>query len=574
MRSRLPERSAVVGVSLAFAAAVVAAFRGTFANGAVWDDKFLTIDNPYLAPGKLAALFTHDLWTASASHEQSSFYRPLPMLDFALDRAAFGNVPAGYHAGNLALHLGVAAALAWLVVSVLDREEAPRAYGFGAGALAALAFALAPVNAEPVLWISGRFDLLAALFALLALLAHRGEGRAAAPLATLAFGAALLCKESAVAVPVLLALDDAIVLERPLRAARAKYAAMAAVLVAVVAVRSAVGVAPSDVAAGPWGLLASYAFLLSTFARLVAWPVGLDTFHPYAAPSSGATLATLAAAAALVAALVLAVRRAKESVTWRATLFGFAWFLVALAPAATTGPNLGIVGDRYAYLPAAGLAVALAAWLERAVAWIAASPRSRALGPALACLALLGAFSRRVAARTLDFRDDRALYEASLRTHPDGVHALTGLGALAAEQKRLDEADALLARALAREPGNWRALSALCYVRLHQNRLLDGEAACVQSGAVNGSNPRVWVNLATLYVRRRAWDKALAAAEHALAVRPVYAEARYLAAVSLANLGRLPEAAAELHEALAVDPKHAGANDLAKQLERFRAVRQ
>ena len=83
-------------------------------------------------------------------------------------------------------------------------------------------FAVHPVQVESVAWISEMRGLLAGMLSLLALLAYvrsvRGRVRANRWyfLATLLFALALLAKPSAVAVPLMAGLIDALILNRPM----------------------------------------------------------------------------------------------------------------------------------------------------------------------------------------------------------------------------------------------------------------------------------------------------------------------------------------------------------------------
>src|SRR5438552_1955090 len=79
-----------------------------------------------------------------------------------------------------------------------------------ASLVAGAVFALHPIAVESIGWLSARFDLLATLFALVALHCHLAAPRRGwlRPAELLAFAAALLSKESAIVLPlVALALD-------------------------------------------------------------------------------------------------------------------------------------------------------------------------------------------------------------------------------------------------------------------------------------------------------------------------------------------------------------------------------
>ena len=130
----------------------------------------------------------------------SPYYRPLLLIVFGLEHHLFGHNPAGYHAIQLMLHLIVV----WLVYKV-----AMRLTGDGyAALLAALLFGLIPVHAEAVLSIAAtNYPLGAALqLAAFYLVVRRPEPkRYAGPLALALYAGALLCHESALMFPALVA---------------------------------------------------------------------------------------------------------------------------------------------------------------------------------------------------------------------------------------------------------------------------------------------------------------------------------------------------------------------------------
>lgn len=127
------------------------------------------------------------------------YFRPLVVVSFAVDRVLYGLHAAGYHLTNVALH-AAATLLAWVI--------ARRVLGanFAAWASAAL-FAIHPCHVQAVGWISGRTDVLAALFYMAAVALYlesreRPGARAAlGVLAVLAFLLALTAKEMAITFP-------------------------------------------------------------------------------------------------------------------------------------------------------------------------------------------------------------------------------------------------------------------------------------------------------------------------------------------------------------------------------------
>jgi protein O-mannosyl-transferase len=138
------------------------------------------------------------LWSGPGT----GFLRPLVSLSLWLDHAVWGLRPFGYHLTNFLVHVGNAA-LVGVLVDRLRRRWALPAYAPG---LAAGLFALLPAHAEAICWVSGRTDLLAAFWALIAAVLALGERRWQHAAAVLAFALALLTKESALMLPLALLL--------------------------------------------------------------------------------------------------------------------------------------------------------------------------------------------------------------------------------------------------------------------------------------------------------------------------------------------------------------------------------
>ncbi|MCC6648201.1 MAG: tetratricopeptide repeat protein [Polyangiaceae bacterium] len=540
---------------LALAACAAVAFTGLLSVGLVWDDPYVTVGNPHLASWRgVWTLATSDVWSGTSVEEISKFYRPLPMLAYALDRALLGNTPLAYHASSWLVHL----ASTWLVYSLARRRDSSSR---GAAALfAAALFAVAPLGVEAVTWIGCRFDLLGVMLTLasLRLVGARGRG---APVASGALvGAALFCKETFVVAPALVLAWEAWIERR--RPSIARYAAVAAVFAAYVALRRAAGVAGASTVAhlGVGDVVRSYAFSLETFTRALVWPTVLDPSRPYA-PRGLAASAALALTAWLAwAALAGTAWRRGWGDRGRGLVFGVGWYLFALGPASAAGPTLGMIGDRYAYFAIVGWVFALAAALS-ACPWRAVA--------SVASAAALVASTARCRARVPEFADDHTLFSAAARDDPDNAFAWYMLGQAAAVAGRLDEADALLARSAALAPGSWRTDNALCYVRLNQGRLDEALSLCHASAASRPSNPRVWTNLAAIHLRAGRHAACVGATDRGLGVKPHDVEARYLRATCLANLGRYEEASDELARCLSLSPAHAGALNLAAQ---FRAA--
>lgn len=303
------------------------------------------------------------------SGKSNVYYRPIPSTVHAVDSWVWGDFVAGYHLTNMLLHpLAGAAALLLLERLGLGRRAA---------LAGALAWAVHPMSASAVSWVSQRTDLLVSCFylsALLLLLSPLGR-RIWPPLvaATLALGS----KELAISLPAVAGVSVWLFL--PPAERRSRVAALLALcLLAVAHVTWWVylfpevaggrvfggGPAPPPGDASP-GLLRGLAEAMAS----VAWPVGYEKWWKMRLdPLSPATL--LACAAIPLVALWL--RRC--SACGRRSAGAAAAFSVVWVPLVSL-PLFGIrLVDLYrlGFMPAFAFALAAAAvfaHLEHGGAW-------------------------------------------------------------------------------------------------------------------------------------------------------------------------------------------------------------
>ncbi|MEI6207185.1 MAG: tetratricopeptide repeat protein [Desulfuromonadales bacterium] len=95
------------------------------------------------------------------------YYRPLTFVSFILDVNLFGYSAPAFHIVNLTFHTANALLVYYLTHLLISDEPTGNNR---APFIAALLFALHPVNTEAVMWIAARTDLLCCFFFLLALI--------------------------------------------------------------------------------------------------------------------------------------------------------------------------------------------------------------------------------------------------------------------------------------------------------------------------------------------------------------------------------------------------------------------
>ncbi|MGE0328435.1 MAG: hypothetical protein AB7K71_10200 [Polyangiaceae bacterium] len=198
MLERLGKRPAA---ALALVTAVV--FLPSLILGFVFDDLLLITQNSDLQqPSALGKAFFQHFW-ATRELDQSNvlrYYRPLVSVTYTLNWLMAAGAPWVFHLTNVALHVGAVYAAFRVAEGWLsDRRLA---------IIAAVLFALHPSRWENVIWVSGRTDVMLALFCFLAVLsARRGfAGQRSVwwfALAVMSSVAACLSKEGGAFLPLL-----------------------------------------------------------------------------------------------------------------------------------------------------------------------------------------------------------------------------------------------------------------------------------------------------------------------------------------------------------------------------------
>jgi protein O-mannosyl-transferase len=442
--------------------AVVAAllYANSLRNGFVFDDYDVILGDPRVQRlSNFTALVTDS-------------YRPLRAISYAIDYAIWGFDPLGFRLTNVAIHMANCV-LAFIVARKLVADEI-------AALFAALVFTAHPVQVESVAYLSGRRDVLFALFYLVAFLCYTkfGDARTLAhriawlAATGLAFLLSLMSKEMAASFPLVCLLWDVYRATAPgdagsrpslreaaarLLRARAALYAVAAVVVAAFAYYTLVlrgatfRVAGTDVEFWGGTLLTNLLTVPLTYAhyaKLAVWPVTLvvqyfGAFDPASGFSDPRVVPALVFLVGLAAAALWLMLRT----AWGAVGFGIGWFLVTLLPASQIIPHHEIVADHYLYLPVLGVGIAIAAVMERVES---THPFRRwALAAATIAVVLLGA---RTVVRNTDFRDQLSLWEATYAAVPESPRASYSLGFEMTRRGNHERAIELYREAIAEDP--------------------------------------------------------------------------------------------------------------------------
>lgn len=436
------------------AVAATASYLPTFGNDFAWDDEYLVLKNLDIRSLRnVPGIFTRS-WAGGVEYELGQaqnrpYFRPMAEASMALDWALGGGPnPFVFHTTNLAIHVAAALALlVWLrrLTAPRDFPSTPNRPAFAAdlpATVAALLWAIHPVHTEAVSLVSYRTTLLSGLatFLVLALLGRPGVRDSAVRIvaACLAFIGGLLAKEVTLVTPGLLLLGD--LAARDLDRARILrvFVPMAVIGLAYLGLRAtltAPGVYDFFDGMTPFERVAMIPRVFFLYARLLVLPHPLCPFYDWGILGIPRTwfepdiLAGLLLMAATLAGIGLAWRRAPLAA------LGLAFFAMALLPVSHIVPFFDAAGERFLYVPSAGIWVAL-------VGATAAFRRSRmltTLGRGLAVVAGI-AFFALTFQRSTEWRDSETILRATVRDFPMSVSAHLGLGQLLTDSDRSDQA--------------------------------------------------------------------------------------------------------------------------------------
>lgn len=403
---------------LAVAGCAVVVYLGALGNLFALDDRFIVVLNPFVrSPSGMWSAF---LQPYLAGDLGGKMYRPLTTASFSFDWLVDG--PAWFHAVNLLWHAGASVAVAAL---------ARRWSGTAAALVAGLLFAVHPVHVEAVANVVGRAELMATLFALLAVYAALVRGSVGWSTAALAVG--VLSKENAAVAPGLIAWAWLLGIARPPRAKLAGFAIAWAVLAGVYfAVRWDVlhpfarylSIAPAFVGAGPIPVRLTAVAALADVTRLLLFPLTLRADY---SPAERTLVTTPLDAHFGLGLLCVGIWAALLVRAWRhgrrIEALGLGWIALAYLPVANLVFPVGfLIAERTLYLPSVGFALAAGAWLSR----LPLAPRRMGLLVAV----LVAAGGLRTALRVPVWRDDKTLTLSILDDSPRSFFGPWRIGAM------------------------------------------------------------------------------------------------------------------------------------------------
>jgi protein O-mannosyl-transferase len=504
----------VVCICFFLALAVQAVFGQTARFGFVnYDDQVNVYDNPVVISG---LTLKGTLW-AFSFHNVNWF--PLTWLSHMFDCQLYGLLPGGHHLTNVLLHTATVILLFLVLLQMTGT--------LWCSAFVAAVFAIHPLRAESVAWVSERKDVLSGLLFMLTIAAYvryadefkvqSSKFKVFYCLCFLFFVLGLMSKPMLVSLPLVLLLLDYWPLQRAESAKRLVMEklpllalAVAACVVTILAQHEAIK------SAGSFTLPRRFENALASciiYPGQMVWPAKLAVLYPF--PQNGPPTWEVALAVMLLASLSAIAWAGRRTRPW--LLMGWIWYLVMLLPV------VGIIqvggqahADRYTYLPGIGLAIA-ATWTfaDLSLGW---KHRPMVLGAMM--IAVIGVLMVRSHIQTSCWKDSESLWTRALACTSSNSIAHYNLGNALLKRGKIDEAIAQYQKALEIQPG----LSSAHY------------------------------NLGNAFLKHGELNEAIAQYQKTLELRPNHADSLYNMGLALFKQGKLDEAIAQLRKALEIEP--------------------
>ena len=403
---------------------VFAVYLNSLGGAFIFDDHVLVENNVLIRElSDIPGMFSKTLFVDDPS---SNSYRPLQSVSYAVDYFLWGDFPAGFHFGNVIMHLACV-----LLVFFVAR----RLFGaFIPSYLTALLFGVTPVNTACVSYISGRADILSGAFLLLSFFGYlryrTRRQKIFLIVSAFSYLFASLSKEYAVfAFPILLAayifvFDRKEPLNyRPLLVYPASFLLYLALRATALS-----GLAPRSLELSRLGLFPRVFTSLKTLfidLRILFFPYDLHFGRTTQVESS--LFGSAAAIATVLSLVVTVVLLAFIYRQWRKTggadlgviFFGTAWFFGSMVPLLNFFPLQVFHADNWLYFPSVGVFMAFASVVDLARKKLAARlPLAGNLVVASAFL-LCVLYGLATVNKNRDYLDEAGFYLASVKWRPN-----------------------------------------------------------------------------------------------------------------------------------------------------------
>ncbi len=442
---------------------------------------------------------------------QGFYYRPILTLSFMADAIAGKGSFSLFHFSNILYHI-LATFLLFLFLTEAGYE---RTKSF----LFSLIFLVHPMVTQVVAWIPGRNDSLLAIFILGSFLFWlkylKSNGSKYMILHLLFYLLALLTKENAIVLPLLIVLYSTTILRTPPKRYIIAGSGWIILTLVWITIRyQALG--------GQNGVSAS-AQILSVIKNLPAllpflgktlFPFDLSVYPVLADMKVSGILGVVT-----IAVLVFLVAITKPK-SWLFYIFGILWFLAFLVPSFVSINDLAPkFSEHRSYLSLVGIILIV---LECNP--VKKADFSRKLPVSMVVILCL-LYSVLTFLHTRYFKDQFLFWQNAVDTSPSNSFNYNNLGAMYFLSDNLEKAEPLFLKALEVNPAEPMANGNAGLICMRTERPAEAEKYYLEEIRINPKYDNVYYNLGLLYYNHSRFDEGILNWEKTLTINPYYADA-------------------------------------------------
>lgn len=515
--------------------------------GFVFDDYPYIIENRHVRTGLTGENIKWAFGFKGLDH-----WLPVSFVSHMADVQLFGLNPRAHHLVNIIIHI-----LNALLLFFMLRSGTGRTWP---SAIAAMLFALHPINVDSVAWVAERKNILSTFFGLSAILAYIRYSRGRRPgnyaLVLILFALGIMSKAMLMTFPFLLLLLDYwplkrfrpgavtgnfnLILEKiPLIAI-----SIAAFLITSFKLQTQKMFVPADVVSMPLRVanaIVSYA----AYLWKMIWPANLAVYYPY--PEAIPLWKVAAAGLFVISVTVLIVRKRKEKPY---LVTGWFWYLGALVPVlgikqANLWPALA---DRWAYVPFIGIFI-IVAWGS-----VAFFSRYRLVKSGLIIsVTIFAAMGIAAHAQTRHWKSNVTLFGHAINATENNYVACNFLGMSLLRQGNIDDAIRNFEAALAIKPDYPEIRNGLGTALYQRGRIEEALVHYKEAVRLKPRFPEAYNNLGIVLRDQGRPREAVEYFQKAIDQQPDYSEACDNLGLACEMMGRVDEAVEVYKKALAID---------------------
>src|SRR3989339_821412 len=529
-------------------------------NGFVWDDMVLIADNEGINKwGCFWENFVRDFFdtTDDTIEFKYGYYRPIISFSYMIDYAVWGLKPWGFHLSNIIFHT-VSCILVYSIFNSLFNNHT-------ISIITSLLFACHPIHTESVTWISGRTDIIAAMFFLSAFYLYQKaihslpinekncslnspevlklflkHGKIFYVCSIILFALAMLCKEMVATLPFLIIAYThffvglrsgrqckiSLLLSTPYFFVILLYGIIRFVILGIHTVDNPGG----EEMKGFYPTIFSFTKTIFIYLFKLIYPAHLNAYiqNPMSFSITEPTVFSSVIGVSLLIFLIVWLKK-----RWAGMSFLILFYLVTLLPLSNfiriSAPwDMGFVtAERFLYIPSLGFCGIISLLLT--TAWKARKRSFSILRYTTISLfiALLIFYSGQTLLRNRDWIDEKTFFSKTLKEAPNAALLHHAMGNVYVREENYEKA-----------------------LDYYKNSL---ELYPLYHAAYN--------NIGTIYSKNGLFDQAIAAFKEAIKINPEYIQSHFNLGTMYYQKGMLTDASNEFKEVLKLNKKYVKAHN-------------